>query len=421
MSGRRAIGRGLAIGCWMSIVLLVGGCDGEEDEERRRCPESGCHGEPDPSDPGRDAGSDLVDADRPGDEDGDPDASTEEQVDPPPEVMLPSPAPATALELEIVDVEYSDSLDRVVIAAVDPNELVLLDPVARTLRHIPMPLIPSDVSVAPDGLRAAVSHQGYVSIVDLRTETALTNVDTTGMGGDVVLAGNGFAYMFPIADQGIDVHSIDIAAGLDRTDGYGESVSNPRRARLHPGGEFMYGISVGLEPEQLVRWNIAAGVAADAAIAPDPGQHPACAELYLSPDGAQIFTGCGTVYRASPEAEGDMTYVASLQGSPALRSLDHDVTRDAVYAIERASDSDEIAAAETVVAIYDAGSFQRRSTREIPPIETSDGPVQVFGRFVFSSAEDLAIYVLSHVGTGSAADARYSFVVLPQVAPIPVD
>lgn len=77
---------------------------------------------------------------------------------------LPNPAP---LAFNVVDSDYSTALNRIIAVAASPNELHIYDPAVQSDAVIPLNLTPTCVSVGPDGLHAAVGHDGYVSYVDL--------------------------------------------------------------------------------------------------------------------------------------------------------------------------------------------------------------------------------------------------------------
>lgn len=76
-------------------------------------------------------------------------------------LALPNPAP---LSFNVVDSDYSTTLDRIVAVAASPNELHIYDPSGQTDTVVSLRLTPTCVSVAPDGLHAAVGHDGCVIV-----------------------------------------------------------------------------------------------------------------------------------------------------------------------------------------------------------------------------------------------------------------
>jgi len=58
-------------------------------------------------------------------------------------------------------------------------------------------------------------HSAYVSHVDLETAAVLRTWPVSADVGDVVLAGNGYAYAFPRVDQWVDIHSVTLTTGAE--------------------------------------------------------------------------------------------------------------------------------------------------------------------------------------------------------------
>ena len=84
-------------------------------------------------------------------------------------VALPAhAAPAVVgLDFRVVDAEYSAALERMVMVSAAPNRLHVFDPLTAVDVPVDLPITPTSVSVSPDGLFAAVGHDGWVSYVDL--------------------------------------------------------------------------------------------------------------------------------------------------------------------------------------------------------------------------------------------------------------
>ena len=64
--------------------------------------------------------------------------------------------PVHSLGLHVIAADYSKALDRMIIVSAEPNQLNIYDPVSRANTAVPLLLLPTSVSVSPDGLHAAV-------------------------------------------------------------------------------------------------------------------------------------------------------------------------------------------------------------------------------------------------------------------------
>ena len=103
------------------------------------------------------------------------------------------------LSYDVVDAEYSKPLNRIVAVSSDQPALHVLDPETFQEVSVTLPLEPTSVSVAPDGLTAAVGHtgppgSGRVSLVDLVAGEVLATWPVTMQVRDLILDGTKHAY-----------------------------------------------------------------------------------------------------------------------------------------------------------------------------------------------------------------------------------
>lgn len=316
---------------------------------------------------------------------------------------------AVPIRAVVVDAEYSDSLDRIVLVDSADNELVMLDPTNGKTRTVALPLAPVAVSVSPDGKTAAVAHNASVSIVDLTVPMLIKTIRTQCDASDIVLATNGFAYVFPAAGGRVEIHTIDIEAGVDRANEQLSNISAGTSARLHPSGQFMYGIT-GLSPPAIERYTFSpTWTASTSGRSPYHGDYPICGRLWFSRDGARLFNGCGTVFQIDPGANDDMSFDGELEGVftsafdyAAITALVHDEPNGRVYAIPEITpftydveeDASERDNEDTWLDMYSFDSLRREKSIRIPCLKTSQGKQLIHGRFVFTDSRGEALYVL---------------------------
>ncbi len=100
-----------------------------------------------------------------------------------------------------------------------------------------LPTTANAVAVSPDGSRAAVAHDAWVSHVDLESVAVLAAHAVPANLGDVVLDGHGNAYCYP-ANYSSEIYAVAMATDtrqrLDKHTGFSA------RAKLHPSGRKMY-------------------------------------------------------------------------------------------------------------------------------------------------------------------------------------
>lgn len=313
------------------------------------------------------------------------------------------------LPYEIVDAEFSYSLNRVVALTSDPAAVVLINPATGGGNSVELPISATSISVAPSGHWAATAHDGYVSIIDLQEPRLDRTIATTTVAGDIVMTDNQFAYLLPKSDQRVGVHSIDIAAEEDLGGNNG-----PLRARslgkLHPSGDVIYAITVALSPPDLQRYDISGGVASLVTGSPYHGDYSMCGDLWISKDGARIFTGCGTAFRADPHGEDDFLYDRAFEGistSPLVlgtqfASIEHDSANGLVYALKPGTSL--ALPTQARLEIYAYQYLASRPPLSLPCLKPADNSYPN-GRFVFASQDGVDVYVLAQTTTPDGTPA----------------
>lgn len=125
--------------------------------------------------------------------------------------------------------------------------------------------------------------------------------------GDCVLAGNGWAYLFPKVDQWVAIHSVELATGVETLSPYA-SIYAGDHAVLTSDGTAMYTVTSGLSPANIDRWTVSGGAAVHAWASPYWGSYAMGPLLWTSADGARVFTSAGTAFRSSGAQAQDLQY-----------------------------------------------------------------------------------------------------------------
>lgn len=328
---------------------------------------------------------------------------------------------------DVVDAEYSAALDRIVMVSASPsNALYLLDPAQETEQAVALNKAPLAVSVSPDGKSAVVGHDALLSQVDLTTATRVKELAVSAIVGDVVL-GTGYAYAFPSSTAGwCNITTVNLSTGA-QTSTTGSPINGGTRAKLHPAGTAMYGASNGYSPDSLENYQISAkGIASYGWDSPYFFEHPFCGDLWMSQDGAHIFTRCGNVFNATPVTEcvgttacyygsggtpSDMVYAGALQGLPYIRHASHSTAARQLVAIPDVSylTSDT---ADTAFQSFDDTYFTpvAGSTVTLPPWAGPGAGYLTRGRFVFWRSDASKRYAIVQGDAGSPVVSKFGLV-----------
>lgn len=324
----------------------------------------------------------------------DPGATLPEQV-----VAITAYPAMAPLAHRVLDAEYSRALDAIVMIDEAPNALYVYDPVAKTEKKVLLPLAGTSVSVSPNGLFAAVGHNAYVSYVDLAAGSLVKSLPVTADVGDVVLAGNGYLYVFPRVDQWVTLHSVLVASGAEST---ASTIRAGTRARLHPGGVAIYGANNGLSPSDIEKYSIAGGTASLLYDSPYHGDYAMCGNLWFSEDGARIFTACGNVFRATSTQATDMTYAGALEATTSVRHLADSTAAGEVLAVPGVSYYGGTGHEDESILVFAADFLTRKPSVAVSPFITPAGSFAGHGRFVFWSADASRRYALVQADATSA-------------------
>nr|WP_164021029.1 PKD domain-containing protein [Pyxidicoccus trucidator] len=295
-------------------------------------------------------------------------------------VLTAQPPFVHGLSHRAIDAEYSKALDRVVMVSTNPDALYLYDPATQLETSVALPAAPTSVSVGPDGLFAAVGHDANISYVDLSTPRLVKTVAVTTHVFDVVLAGNGFVYAFPSADQWVDIHCVNIATGVETLGGW---LRAGTRGVLHPSGTAMYGANNGLSPDDIEKFDITRGTAQRSYDSPYHGDYYMCGNLWISEDGARIFTACGNTFRSSSVRSEDMTYAGALPGAGYIRHLTHSTAANRI-ALVQGSYWEPTLGREVRLYMPDFLGFDQ--SVPLPRFKVNGTDFDSYGRFVFYSA-----------------------------------
>jgi hypothetical protein len=321
----------------------------------------------------------------------------------------------SGLGFRVIDAEYSNSLNKIIMVASTPsNQLHIYDPVTETDTAVNLNLVPTCVSVSPDGLYAAVGHNAWISYINLSTGTLVKTLSVTADVFDIVLAGNGYVYAFPRIDQWSEIHTVNISTGVE-TLGTSWAIYAGTRAKLHPGGTTIYGADNGLSPSDIEKYDISGGTATYLYDSPYHGDYYMCGDLWMSEDGLRIFTRCGNVFRSSPNRYSsgttpeDMTYNGALQGLTLVKHLSHSQTIGMVAAVPENTYSSTTADTEVQIFNYEFLTFSSKVT--LPSFVVSSASAYAgHGKYVFYNSSATKYFVVLQADNASAMLYDYGVV-----------
>lgn len=307
------------------------------------------------------------------------------------------------LDETLADAEYDRVHDRIVAVGGGASpRLFVIDPVARTKQSVSLPLAAACVSIRPDGLLAAVGHNGFVTTVNLTTMAVVQTYAITTDALDIVLPANGWVYVFPRMDQWETIRCLNLATGGE-TLNTGRSIYAGTLGRLHPSGDFIYGANNGLSPSDFEKYDIRPGTAAYLYDSPYHGHYSFAGDLWMADDGQRIFARSGNVFRSTTSQTDDMTYNGSLSVSAPVQWVEHSSAAGRVYCLLA---DWYLGTAAPELRVYSASFLGFLGVVPLPSFLVPDGTgggtiVNASGRFAFANAAGTRVHVLVKAAAGS--------------------
>jgi hypothetical protein len=309
------------------------------------------------------------------------------------------------LNRTISDAEFDRKNNLIITVSDNPSALDILDPETKSAQAIVLIKTPQCVSVGQDGMHAAVGHDALVSYVNLSTRTVEKTIAVSAAALDIVLAMNGWVYVFPTRDQWTQIRCIQLSSGQE-TLHTGSPIYAGTLARLHPSGNYIYGANNGLSPSDFEKYDIRNGTATYLYDSPYHGDYSFGGDVWVSDDGTRLFARSGNTFRSSALKSEDMTYMGALSGVTSLLWLEHSSTANRIFAVQSNSSS---------IRVYDASNLSYKGSITLPSFLVPDGVGggRIFpglGRYAFANSVGSRLFVVLQAAAGSGLAFDYAIV-----------
>jgi hypothetical protein len=229
---------------------------------------------------------------------------------------------------------YSKSTDKLILIATNPNALHIVDLIHTTDVSVPLPAAVKDFSLSPDGTRAAVLHEGVVSVINLSTAALLNSWSTGGSQTTVQISNAGLIYVSgQSGGQWVTPGMTVIAAGTGVTvaTNSGEYYGT-MEGILADQVNKIFVVSNGLSPTQIYAVSLDPTTGFPTTIAGTPywGDYPMSGPFWLAGDQSLLFTASGTYFSTAT-----LQYVGTFGVTSPVVSMSHSSTaQEAVVLVE---------------------------------------------------------------------------------------
>jgi hypothetical protein len=208
------------------------------------------------------------------------------------------------------DVEFDEIGEKWIVVSQSPPRMHVVDAVEKTFESVTLTYVPQCVGLRPDGAYAAVGHSAWITRVDMGTLIPETPLQTTVDANDIVLAQNGFAYVFPRGSGWDNLRSVELPAGTETPDD--ELIYRGMVARQQPNADYIYAADNGISPSGVEKFDISSGVAAYLWDEPGHGDYNYRGNLWFSYYGTDFVARSGNAFRTAVDQLNDMVYIGGI-------------------------------------------------------------------------------------------------------------
>jgi len=307
-----------------------------------------------------------------------------------------TPGVFTRLPYNVVSASYDKPLKKLILISAAPNELHIYDPETHADQKIPLSLAPLSLSVEPDGLFAAVGHDGWVSYINLQNATLQQMYSVLTDVGSILLAGNGWVYLFP-AREWSDIYSMQLSTGNVTAIG---AIYDGRVPRLYIDGNYMY-----VGGYDFSKWSISSGAAS-----PAPGYlyGSTCGNLWLTEDGRRMITACGSVFRTSSVPSEDLQANGSFPNVTLVWAEEASIPH--LTAVLARTDYNQPGASE--LRIYGDAFLQLNMSTGMRSFEVANSTYAGYGQFVFWNVEETKLILVEEADPASNLLSSYAVAIM---------
>ncbi len=329
----------------------------------------------------------------------------------------------TELRHDVLDALFSPALNAIVMISGTPRDALHVYDLALGQEYeVLLSRTPTALSLDPDGLTAAVGHEGLVSLIDLNAvgdpgAAPPVQLEVSVPVQDLVLDPRGYVHIVPKDSSFDPLHSVAIATGIEHLSE--DEVHSVNRAVLHPSEPHLYLThSTNRSPTDIEKFDVSTGIPARMYDSPYHGQHPMCGNLWIHEIGAALYTACGNTFATADAAANDLLYAGRLELSPSaydagsrILSLSQSETMKEILVIEGDHHLCEVlentAACHTRLNIYHSDSLHRTGQYGIPGITIDGQAYPQRGMFVFHGVAGAQWYLISRLHGPSAPAQHY--------------
>ncbi len=273
------------------------------------------------------------------------------------------------LEGKVTDIEYNRSKNTAVYVVEDSHYLHIVNLTNFSERKVKLPRLGYQVSIAPSGTFAAVSHNGSATLVDIPAAEVVDTQDYSAYWGDIVLDDSNTAYISPRRGSWANFQTVDFANDT-AVSAFG--IWGSSWIRLHPNGQWVYAANRNSSPDDIYKWDVTTRPASLLGDSPYTSEYTMGGDLWINETGSSIMVATGNLFR-STSSNNDMTIIGRLQNLDRLAWANHHEAEGLWAVLDHRSWADTVRSG-TQIYLYNDTSLGRTKTISLEDIPNLPSP-----------------------------------------------
>lgn len=219
------------------------------------------------------------------------------------------------------------------ILAIDSVNLYITNPDSvASAKTISLSKRPQCLSVCTNGKKAALGHDGFISIINLDTRSLDTTIPIPCNVYDLSM-GDSVLYVFPHYNNYWVLHAVNLTTMKELPTV--ASINFAASGRIHPTQKYAYMIAQGVSPRDIYKIGISGGQLTSMYDSPYHGDYPVGDNFWYTEDGNYLISSSLNIFRLTDQKSTDILYAGKLQSDNAnlyLTWADHHQKNGYIYA-----------------------------------------------------------------------------------------
>lgn len=300
------------------------------------------------------------------------------------------------LSFSVVDAEYDLVNNRIVLVD-SANKFHYYNPSTNADSTLTLNFAPLNVTVSPDGTKAAVGHDANATLINLPGTTLAREVATAIKANDIAM-NNVYIYISNSLSTWGPIKSVTFADGAV-TNHSGTTVY-PTHLTLNSAGNSLYLIDTASSPVDIRRMSTAVNPPTYSYDSIYHGDHSMCGPIWLAKDNSKTFNSCLTAFTVSATQGSDIQYAGKLDSTTFLRIQHLNTDSSQIFFIptnlyfSNSTFSDGTKVSNEYVYRHGLSNLGFLSKKTLPCFTSAGRSYKTEGKFVFVNSSSTEYYVI---------------------------